>query len=289
MQGTNGNGISVRDEYPPKAELRQLVAQAPLPVIVPGTIDPASIGGSEALKATLGVLNEFNAALAAEDTGTLRDCFFPEQAYWRDQLALTYHLRTFATPAVVATSLLETKKLRALTESIKLEGAPQFVPATPVLVSRGHSQPMQSGRGHQEADDSWQQFIDCDFSFRTNSPGARCRGRMLLLPIKDNGVVSWKIWNLCTRLESLDLHPEDKSLLQAPGRNLDGSKRLETDVFLIGGGNAAATLAVRLKAVGVDCIIAERNAQVGDNWSKRYDCMRFHIPTSFCEMPYMRT
>lgn len=33
--------------------------------------------------------------------------------------------------------------------------------------------------------------------------------------------------------------------------------------------------------------MAERNAHVGDNWAKRYDCMKFHVPTSFCDMPYM--
>lgn len=132
MQDTNGT--SFKDEYPPRAELRQLAALAPLPVIAPGTLDPASTDSSEILKAATGVLNELNAALAAEDTEKLKTCFFPEQAYWRDQLALTYHLRTFATPAVVAASLLETKKLRRLTEGIKLEGVPQFIPATPVLV-----------------------------------------------------------------------------------------------------------------------------------------------------------
>lgn len=111
----------------------------------------------------------------------------------------------------------------------------------------------------------------------------------MLLPVKENGVVSWKIWNFCTRLESLDLHPEDESLLQAPGRSLDGPNTLETDVFIVGGGNAGAALAARLKAIGVESIIAERNAQVGDNWTQRYDCMKFHIPTSFCELPYMST
>lgn len=110
---------------------------------------------------------------------------------------------------------------------------------------------------------------------------------MLLLPIKDNGILSWKIWSLCTRLESLDLQPEDESLLQAHGRSLDGLKTLETDVFIIGGGNGAAALAARLKALGVESIIAERNARVGDNWANRYDCMKFHIPTAFCELPYM--
>lgn len=121
------------------------------------------------------------------------------------------------------------------------------------------------------------------------SPGAQCWGRMLLLPIKENNGLSWKIWNLCTGLTSLDVHPEDESLLQAPSRSLNDQRTLETDVFVIGGGNAAAALAARLKALGVDSIIAERNPRAGDNWGRRYDCMKFHVPTALCELPYMST
>lgn len=119
---------------------------------------------------------------------------------------------------------------------------------------------------------------------------------MLLLPVQEDqnghrGPVSWKIWSLCTRLESLDGHPEDEFLLHSPGRNLSeaaAASSLETDVFILGGGNASVALAARLKALGVDSIIAERNARVGDNWALRYDCMKFHIPTAFCGLPYMR-
>lgn len=112
---------------------------------------------------------------------------------------------------------------------------------------------------------------------------------MLLLPTNHDGTLSWKIWILCTWLESLDLQPEDESLLKAPARELQGSDPLETDIFIIGGGNAAAALAARLKALGVESIMAERNARVGDNWANRYDCMKFHVPTSLAEMPYMST
>lgn len=132
MQDTNGS-LS-KDEFPPRAELRQMVAQAPLPVIAPGTLDSVSTDGPEIQKAALAVLCEVNAALAADDFEKLKACFFPGQAYWKDQLALTWHLRTFATPAVVAAALLETKELRGLAEGIKLEGTPHFVPATPFLV-----------------------------------------------------------------------------------------------------------------------------------------------------------
>lgn len=47
-------------------------------------------------------------------------------------------------------------------------------------------------------------------------------------------------------------------------------------------------LAARLKAQGVDYLVIDKNAEVGDNWRLRYDCLRFHIPLSLCQMPYLR-
>jgi hypothetical protein len=65
----------------------------------------------------------------------LESCFYADQAFWKDQLALTYHLRTFKTPGVISASLLETKKLRSLSKGIAVDGAALFLPATPGLVS----------------------------------------------------------------------------------------------------------------------------------------------------------
>lgn len=47
-------------------------------------------------------------------------------------------------------------------------------------------------------------------------------------------------------------------------------------------------IAARLKALGTDSVIIDRNAQLGDNWTNRYDCLKFHVPTSNCELPYAR-
>lgn len=47
-------------------------------------------------------------------------------------------------------------------------------------------------------------------------------------------------------------------------------------------------LASRLKALGVSCILIEKNKKVGDNWALRYDNLRFHIGNGFCETPYLR-
>ncbi|KAL1629247.1 hypothetical protein SLS56_005470 [Neofusicoccum ribis] len=255
--------LSLHDEYPQAADLRKMMDQQPVPVVAPGTVDAASMAGEEPTKQAQAVLDAFNAALAADDAEALESCFFASQAYWKDALALTYHLRTFKDPGVIAASFLETKKLRGITDGIKLEAA-RFIPATPVL-----------------------QFIDCGLAFKTGAPGATCSGRILLLPTKSNEATTWKIWILSTRLESLDVKQEDESLLKSPGRQLDGLETFDTDVFIIGGGNAAVALAARLKALGVESVMADRNARPGDNWANRYDCMRFHIPTSFCELPYM--
>jgi thioredoxin reductase len=130
--------------------------------------------------------------------------------------------------------------------------------------------------------------------FKTGSPAATCTGRMWILPVEttnnEDGTIkdlTWKIWIISTRLDYLDGLAEDKNLLFAPCQWDSHSRTLEIDVFILGGGNAAAALAARLKALGVSNIMADRNADVGDNWALRYDSLKFHVPTSYCGLPYM--
>lgn len=112
-----------------------MMDQNPLPMLTPGLIDPATMTGDAATKQAQSVLSTFNTALAANDYESLASCFFNGQAYWLDQLALTYHLRTFKSAGVITESLLETKALRNIKEQIVVDGAAMFLPATPVLVS----------------------------------------------------------------------------------------------------------------------------------------------------------
>ncbi|RDH29913.1 monooxygenase [Aspergillus welwitschiae] len=255
----------VRDEYPRRADLRRMMNQHPLPTLPLGLIDPLSMVGDEATTQARGVLQVFNNALANGDVNALESCFYADQAYWKDQLALTWHLRTISTPRTIAASLLETANLRNVSGGVEIDGAAVFLPATPVL-----------------------QFIDCPLIFKTQSPSGLCRGKMMLLPVVTDGQrIAWKIWILSTILERLDVQPEDESLLQIPKRKLDAPPNFETDVFIIGAGNAAVALSARLKTLGVDSVMVDRNPCPGDNWALRYDCMQFHIPTAFCELPYM--
>lgn len=61
---------------------------------------------------------------------------------------------------------------------------------------------------------------------------------MLLPVIEDGADIIWKIWIMSTRLESLDMKAENEQLLRAPARSLQDAMNFETDVFIIGAGNA---------------------------------------------------
>ncbi|KAK1750497.1 putative indole-3-pyruvate monooxygenase YUCCA4 [Echria macrotheca] len=248
-------------EYPQKVDLRRTLAQKPLPVIPPETL--ASADSTKPREIAQAVLNTIENVLAADDVKKLQSCFLTEQAYWRDQVGLTYHIRTFSGAGVVAANLLETKKLRGIPEGLKLVGDPHVIPVSPVL-----------------------QWIDANFAFKTISPAAAATGRLLLVPVAADGTTEWKVWILSTWLDGLDDCPHDESLLYSPGRALDDVE-FSTEVLMIGGGNSAAVLAARLKALGVDSVMLERNANPGDNWALRYDSLRFHVSTALCDTPYI--
>lgn len=115
------------------ADLRTIIAERPIPVLLQDTVGLISLTNDEARKQALSVLDDLNAALAGNDLDALQRCFFSEQAYWKDILALTYHLRTFFGPRVVAANLLETRRLRGINGRLELDAA-VLTPATPTLV-----------------------------------------------------------------------------------------------------------------------------------------------------------
>lgn len=124
-----------REEYPLKVDLRKEFSK-PLPIIPPGTVDPGGMSSAEASLQAQTILDSFNSAVNAKDIKALSACFYSSQAYWRDMLALTWYLRTFATPEIIASALLETNNLRGVSGGFELKGEAKFTPATPVLVSK---------------------------------------------------------------------------------------------------------------------------------------------------------
>lgn len=229
-------------EYPPRADLRKDVYR-PLPKIAPGTVDPAGMTGDVPLTQTQEVLDVLNAALASNDAEKVAGCFFPEQAFWRDIVALTSHLRTFIQPGVVAAALLQLKGLRGIEGGIKISGDPHFVVMSPVMVSDKMAYPESPLLLTHGLFALLKMFIDCGLSFCTISPQLKCAGKMVLLPVRIDGALTWKIWVLSSWVDQIVQHPEQETLLSSPGRDdLVHKKMIETDVFIIGGGSSQVLL-----------------------------------------------
>lgn len=125
-----------QDEYPQKADLRRMMAEQPLPSIPASIIDSDYMTSEESTKKARDILSFLNTALNSDDQEMLERCFYTAQTYWKDELALTYHLRTFTTPSVIAASLLETKALRQIVDGFIIDGEANLVSPTPTLVSK---------------------------------------------------------------------------------------------------------------------------------------------------------
>ena len=58
-------------------------------------------------------------------------------------------------------------------------------------------------------------------------------------------------------------------------------------VLIVGGGQAGLTVAARLKQLGVDALVIDTHARIGDNWRERYRALVLHNQTFANHLPYM--
>ena len=58
-------------------------------------------------------------------------------------------------------------------------------------------------------------------------------------------------------------------------------------MVIVGGGQAGLSIAARLKALGVDTLIVDRNQRIGDNWRRRYHSLTLHNEVHVNHLPLM--
>ncbi|KAI5917447.1 hypothetical protein F4810DRAFT_704905 [Camillea tinctor] len=246
-------------DYPQAANLFKDVYK-PLPST------PPLVGMTDDQAATIcfQVLRDLDAALASGSESDLEDCFYEQQAYWTDLLALTWNLRSIRGHEIVAHALRQMSQLRQIAYIAIIQGSSSVIKASSTL--------------------SW---LTCQFTFETLNPPGICRGKLMILPqTNSNGSTAWKIWILGTWLQDLAEFPQNRALLDMPLLNQETKSHIETDALIIGGGNSGICLAARLKALGVRHLVVERNARVGDNWRNRYDYMKFHLEKNIVPLPW---
>ncbi|CAN9225814.1 unnamed protein product [Alternaria alternata] len=245
-------------EFPPKAHLHSQIYK-PLPetgrLVEWDKVDASIIANK--------LLHQLVVALDAPGFETLAGLFRTTACHWRDTLALTAHLRTFNSHNVVASALKGLHDYRGIHE-VELN----FASTT-------------------ELDDKIK-WVTFEFTFKTKSPLASCKGLVQSIPEVVGGSTVWKIWSLTTWMNDFELFQEDEKRLREPTKPLSTDGNINTDVLIIGGGNCGLILGARLKALEVDFVIVEKNAKAGDNWANRYDSMRFHVYKTACHTPYIR-
>ncbi len=218
-------------------------------------------------------LNRFNAASIAADPAALAALFLAD-GHWRDIAGLTTRIATYSGhPSIAATLASGLQHSHAHTFII----APDRFP--PRFVERAGVE-----------------TIEAIISFQTqHGPGA---GILRLQP----GPTPLA-WTLMTARDSITGHDEESARLarEEPAfeRDFGGpnwhDKReaalrytdRDPAVLVVGGGHAGLTAAASLGALGVDTLVVDRMARIGDNWRRRYHGLKLHNQVYSNHLPYL--
>ena len=196
---------------------------------------------------------------------SLQSTDFLPSAIWRDLYALTGTLRTFYSPTgiLVAWSHLTANPHSKPTNFQLAESSAMVFRAGPVC------------------------WIQATFTFEI---GVReCQAIVSLVRGEDG---EWGIWLLRTILDgfqgerSVDfLEPEKRVQSQNGKVRWEEENMSHFDCVIVGAGQVGLDVAGRLKALGgVKYVVLEKNAEVGDNWKKRYDSCKCEskAPQRYC-------
>ena len=224
-------------------------------------------------------LSSFNAAAGANDASQLSSLFL-EESFWRDLLCLTWDFHTMQGPEKICKLLKsQTNGCRIQKLSIdrsSLAGLPKIAP----FDFHGKVQGIQA-------------FV------RVETDIGQGRGMIKLLPDGNQ----WKAYTLFTVLQELKGHEESIGEKRASGSDPSGhskknwqEKRIAEEnledgfdpaVLIVGSGQGGLTVGARLKQLGVDAVIIDRNPRIGDNWRNRYHQLVLHDSVWYDHMPYL--
>jgi cation diffusion facilitator CzcD-associated flavoprotein CzcO len=222
-------------------------------------------------------LAHFEKALVEPDNVFLKTLFHAD-SYWRDVLALTWHIKTV-------------EGLDAILRELKAHvgrARPTGFRTAPNRTAPRHV--ARAGRNAIEA------------IFRFETADGRGSGVLRLIPDANNGN-TLKAWTLLTALDEIKGIEEQacrsKPQGKAYSRDFRGPNWLDLRkaaaeyadrdpaVLIVGGGQAGLAIAACLTQLNVDTLIVDREARIGDNWRNRYHALVLHNQTHVNHLPYM--
>jgi len=220
-------------------------------------------------------LGRFGNALAARDPAAVTALFRPD-GHWRDVLALCWRLATVSGAPAIESLLRET-----------------LAAARPhgVRLPPGRTPPRRVVRAGTEV-------IEAIFAFETAFGVGSGVARLVPDPSAPGTLCAWTV---VTTLDAL--HPAQGG---AASRNApEYSRKFGSDnwldrrktaqayadrdpaVVVVGCGHAGLAIAARLGQLGVDTLVVDRGARIGDNWRNRYHSLTLHNEVHVNHLPYM--
>ena len=219
-------------------------------------------------------LGNFGAALAAGDAACIARLFAGD-CHWRDILAFAWDLRTTSSAAAIADRMVP--------------ALPQCNPRA-VALAAGRTPPRRVTRAGVET-------IEAIFTFETSV--GPCNGVVRL--VSEGGET--RAWTLMTALDEIRGHEDPANGRRWQNvdwkRNFGGENWLDrreraqayTDrdpaVLVVGAAQAGLCIAARLTLLGVDALVVDREARIGDSWRRRYHALTLHNETRVNHLPYM--
>lgn len=240
--------------------------------VVAGQVRQSASVGNDA-RLVQAWLTEFDAALQGQDRARIAQ-LFARDGHYRDILAFTWNL----TPREGAEQIAEL-----------LAGKQAKAQARGFAIAEGRTPPRRVQRAGIDV-------IEAIFQFDTAT--GRGYGVVRLLASDPT-----RAFQLMTALDELKGFEERigkrRPTGEAYSRNFGGTnwkdqrsaaqtyaERVPT-VLVVGGGQAGLGLAATLGRLGVDTLVIDRYARIGDNWRKRYHSLALHNSTEFNHLPYI--
>lgn len=82
-------------------------------------------------------------------------------------------------------------------------------------------------------------------------------------------------------------HAGRKSWLERRELDFEFGGDKQPTVLIVGGGQGGLNTAARLKVMGIDSLIVEKNKRIGDNWRNRYKFLVLHDPVWYDHLSYI--
>ncbi|EHB59254.1 FAD-dependent pyridine nucleotide-disulfide oxidoreductase [Mycolicibacterium rhodesiae JS60] len=220
-------------------------------------------------------LARFTEALEARDATKLK-AVFRQDAYWRDLIAFTGHIRSFAGRDEL------TEQLVALADGVRPHG---FTLATDL------SAPSVQIRGGEEVTEAFIEFHTKDVTGR---------GVIRLVAADDElGVTAVSLMTAAQEFKGFEEPVGERRREHAVPHRFSGPNwrehmdaltafdGREPEVVIVGAGQGGLCVAAGLRLMGVDVLLVEKNDRVGDNWRNRYHSLVLHNRLSVNKLPYM--